>query len=109
MVNETFMYNITQAIGNAFKNTIGISSDASIGFYIMGIILLMIFMYWIFSSGAGIWGLIVIIPPLIIIMAGLPGQEENSLGLLPTWVGAVVWLIVGAIWGLILLRFFGER
>lgn len=108
MTNTTLLSNVTSAIASAFTGTIGTSNDSAIGMYIVGIIVLAIFMYWIFSSGVGLWGLIIIIPPLILIMTGLPGQEQNSLGLLPTWASGIVVLIIGVVFGLIMLRVFRE-
>jgi hypothetical protein len=106
MTNTTLLYNVTNSIGDAFKGIIG--TNEAFGYIIVGIVILLIFIYWIFSSGIGLWGLIVIVPPLIIILSFIPGQEENSLGFLPAWVGAIVWIMVGAVWGLIILRFFRE-
>jgi len=104
MVNETLVYNLTQGIGDAFKNVIGVDSSFGLAGILIGMIVILIFIIWIFKSGAGMWGLAVIIPPLVIVLS----STAYGLGLLPAWLGVIVVMIVGMIYGLIILRVFRE-
>ena len=97
MTNTTLIANVSSSIGNAFFSTIGVGG--SIGYMLVGAIILLVFMILIWKSGLGVYGMIVIIPALIGILTTF---------LLPEWINAVVWIIVGSIWALILLRFFRE-
>ena len=98
MPNTTLIANVTSSIGNAFVNTIG--TGGAIGLTLVGIFVLILFLYWIWSAGLGVYGMVVIIPALLGLLA--------VSGWLPSWLDVVIWIIVGSVWALILLRFFRE-
>ena len=104
MVNETLMYNVTQHISSIFTNTIGIGPSDGIGMYLIGIILLVIFLFWIFKSGLGLWGTVVIIPALLVVMTA----DRYGLGLFPAWISSMGMIFMGLIWGFVILRLFRE-
>ena len=105
MANNTLMTNLSSGIADTFKSAIGVDPSQQAGAMIfVGIIILLFFILWIYKSKVGLWGIIVIIPPLFIVLS----RDDYGLGMIPAWVGAVVWIIAGAIWGLILQRFFRE-
>ena len=104
MVNETLVYNLTEGIGEAFKNVIGVGTFEQGGLIIIGVMILLFFMIWLFKSGAGLWGLIVIMPVLIVVLS----RESYGFGFLPEWFGVIIFIMLGIVYGLIILRVFRE-
>ena len=104
----SLMGNLTQVIFNGTLNTVGTFSDPNYSFILVGILVLSIFAYWIFMSRLGIMGLIVIIPILILILSGSSSVSGTTLQIFPSWLGVLIWTIVGVIWGYIILTFFRE-
>jgi len=90
--------NLTTAIGDTFKNTIG--QDAIYGSVLIGGLVVIFFLIWIFKARLGFFGTLVLIPPLVILLS-------NS-GLLPPWLTPLVWFVVGIGWAMIILRLVRE-
>lgn len=99
--------NVSKAIGEGFVGTIG--ANDVFGFALVGGIIILIFMFWIFRSRLGFWGLAVILPPLAYILASTSGEiDGQQMGWLPAWIVPIIWVIVGVAWAMIILRLVRE-
>lgn len=107
MSNTTLFANLSSSIGDAFAKTVGVNS--SLNYLLVGVVVLLIFLYWIWSSNLGIYGMLVIIPALIGVLAF--GSDKGGLGLISSigWIDAIIWIILAIVWALIIMRLVGER
>ena len=94
----TITGNLTQAIWNGTLNTVGTLPFANYEFALVGVLILVVFAYWIFTSKLGVTGLLLILPLLILLLSS-GGKSGNGLvsgfiGVFPSWVGVLIWVII---------------
>lgn len=91
---------VSDGIRDSFINTIGVGSPETFGYALIGGIIILMFLVWIFKSRVGFFGLLVVMPPLIYIV--------GTAGWIPVWLTGIVWISIGIMWAMIILRLFRE-
>jgi len=103
MVNNTTTHiigNISEALG---QNVIGSGDSIGgvlVGAMLIGAIIVITFLLLIWKSRLGMFGALVIMPPLIIILSN---------EYLPSWFQGVMWILIGLLVGLIVLELWREN
>ena len=108
LISSAFATNLSQAnLTNISANmdtylTKGIiGSNDTYGNMFIGLILLIVIIVMGFTSRIGLMGATVIIAPLIILMA-------NS-GYLPITLAVLIYIVIGIVWGAIIIKGLGVR
>lgn len=103
MVNNTTTYilsNISEQIGGNVIGTGDTINGVLVGAMLIGIILVITFLLIIWRSKLGLFGALVVMPPLVIILS-----EKY----LPSWIQGVVWILIGILIGIIVLELWREN
>jgi hypothetical protein len=103
MVNNTTTWiigNISEQIGTNVIGTGDTINGVLIGSMLIGAILVITFLLMIWKSRMGLFGALVIIPPLVIILGN---------AYLPEWVQGIVWILMGVLIGIIVLELWREN